>query len=286
MQSVFFVVDNSSDINSQLARELGINLVMSSVDWPEEKGLEGRDIYEKMRKAKTFPKTSAVPTGSYKKAFEGLLENGGEVICITPSPGISGDINSARLARSLLPENQQEKIFILNSQTGLGAYGLLAIKGISLAREGKRAREIIKILENQYMPETHLLGIIENMKWVEAGGRISHGLAMLSDQLARLRIRPLIGIQGGKIKPIGVKVNIGRFSQALFDACKVKIDRGSAKEKFNFFISYTDNLPEAQLLENLLRENLGIGNIYLEKLNIVVGCHTGPGTLFLACSPV
>ena len=284
MSKVALVTDNSSDISQDLAQKEGVKLLFCPETWPEGEKIEGENIYEKMRKAETFPKTAAVSTGDYKKAFEELLETNKEVLCITPSVKISGCVNSAKLAKSVLPDFSQRRVFILDSKNGAGGHGLLVLKAASLAKEGKGAKEIIEVLENKYIPNTFVVGILESMKWIEAGGRISHGLAALSEQLIKLKIHPIIGIQGGegKIKPVGVKLGVSSFSKALFDFYKSKIKKEDQKEKFDFFISYTDNFSEAENLKNLLEDNPQTGNIYLGKLNTTVGSHTGPGTLFLS----
>lgn len=281
---VSLITDDSSDISKELARKVGIELLFCSVDWPEGEKIEGNDIYEKMKKSKTYPKTSAVSTGEFKRSFEKILEKGDDVVCITPSMKISAISNSAHLARSFLPKIYQDKVFIFDSELGLGAVGLLVLKGASFAQQGKSAKEIVDILKNKYQPNTHLAGIMGSMKWVEAGGRISHSFSLLAEYLAVLKIRPILGIQNGKIKPTGVKINVGSFSEAIFDFFKNKIKDMPPSQKFDFFISYTDNLSEGKKIRNLLENEPFTGKIYLGKLNPVVGSHCGPGTLYLSWS--
>jgi len=282
---ISIVTDNSSDINSELAKENQIELLNCTVEWPQKEKVSDENFYNFMRERNIIPKTSAVPTGDYKNLFERLLEKSEEILCITPSFKISACYNSAKLAKSVLSPEEQKRIFIFNSETGLGAHGLIVLKAKELSIKGMPAEKIINILKTKYLPNSLCAGFLESTKWLKAGGRIPSGVATLFEQLLKIKIYPVIGIQGneGKIKPIGIKIKVNNFSNGLFDFILKKIKKEN--KKFNFFISFTDNFDEAKKLESLLKKENFTNKIYISRLNETVGSHVGPGALFLSLIP-
>lgn len=83
-------------------------------DWPELEGLEGENIYQKIKKAydleiQTRPRTSQATPKDYFDAFKNQLQRFDKVLCLTLSSKISGCYNSAIQAREMLFEKKSKE---------------------------------------------------------------------------------------------------------------------------------------------------------------------------------
>jgi DegV family protein with EDD domain len=154
-----------------------------------------------------------------------------------------------------------------------------------MIQEGKEEKEILKELP-RIIENTHLFGMVEEPKWLEAGGRISHSFATLLSKMQKIGMRPLIGVRNGKVKPVALKMKAKNVPQALFQQLKkeiekVKLDKG----KIKVAIGHADNLEGAKEIEELIEKNLKeIEVLFLGLIDPVIGVHVGPGALAIAWS--
>ncbi|MBQ6463561.1 MAG: DegV family EDD domain-containing protein, partial [Pseudobutyrivibrio sp.] len=95
-----------------------------------------QDFYQAMLDG-AMTKTSQVNADEFTQYFRKFLEQGKDVIHLTLSSGISGVINSARIAAEELSEEFPErKIVVFDSLTASAGYGLFMDKLASLRDEG------------------------------------------------------------------------------------------------------------------------------------------------------
>jgi len=91
MNKTGLIIGDSSALPQELIQKYKIaEVIPFIVDWPEQKDVSQNNIYEKMKIAqkeglKSFPKTSQPAIGAYKKAYDNLLAQDKEIICLTLS---------------------------------------------------------------------------------------------------------------------------------------------------------------------------------------------------------
>lgn len=233
---------------------------------------------------KTTPKTSQPSIGVFKKIFEDIFNDSENIICVTISSAISGTYNSAVQAQKMLDEDKQKRVLIIDSFNADASESLLALKAAELSEEGRSLEEIKKELE-ALLPKTFLFGMIESPKWLEAGGRINHALAVILSQMQKIGMRPILSVKDGVIKPANLKMQAQDTATALLkqmeDVVKKPLSDG---KKCRVGISHADNLEQAQRLRNLIEEKYPQIKIeFISTTSMVIGCHVGPGTL-ICCS--
>lgn len=281
MKITTIIAGESSSIPIELAQKYEIKLVPFIMDWEEGKMYEGENIFEKMRNGKkqgmkTFPKTSQPSIGVYKKAFDEILSQGQEIVCITISSKISGTYNSAFQAKKMLKEEDQKKVFIYDTLNADATEALVAIKFAELAQKGESAEKIYNSLD---LSKIHLFGMVESPRWLEAGGRISPTIAGLLEKMQSIGMRPVLGIKDGVIKPTTLKMQAKDTAEALLKEIK-----GLKNPKLRISITHGDNLEEALKLKSLIEKDLPESRIeFINFISTVIGAHTGPGTL-IACA--
>ncbi len=232
----------------------------------------------------TTPKTSQPSMGLFKKAFDEALEKSDNVICITISSGISGAYNSAVQAKKMFDEETQKKIFVIDSYNADAGESLLAIQAAEMAEREQAIENIVKSI-NDFVPKTYLFGMVEAPKWLEANGRISHGLSVILAQMHKMGMRPILSMKDGLVKPANLRMQARDTANALFKqlegVIKKPIEQG---KKCRVAISHADSLAEAQKLRSLIEEKYPQAKVdFISLTSVVIGAHVGPGTL-ICCS--
>lgn len=286
MKKIGLIIGESADVPKEIIEKYQMVVVPYVVDWRDGDTIEGKNIYQKMRKAeekgiKTFPKTSQPSPWTFKKFFEEELERSQYIICITLSSGISGGYNSALQARGMLGKEQQERVYIVDSRNCTAGEGLFVMKAVELIEKSEDIEEIVKELK-EFVPKVHLFGMLEDPKWVEAGGRMSHTLATLVRQMAKIGMRPLVGLKDGVVTSVALKMRAKDRPTALFREFEKETgEERKAGKKIRVVITHADNPEGAQKLKEMIEEEFkeNIEIAFLNLISTVIGVHVGPGSL-------
>ena len=144
-------------------------------------------------------KTSQVNISEYVDYFTEFLEQGKDIVHVTLSSGISGTINSARNAASILRERYPErKIYIVDSLGASSGYGLLMDTAATKRDEGLSAEELTEWLEANKLKLHHWFFSTDLTSYVR-GGRISKTAAVFG---GLLEICPLLNMDNlGRLIP-------------------------------------------------------------------------------------
>ena len=108
-------------------------------EYPDDLGLsmDFHDFYQAMVNG-ADTKTSQINSEEFIEYFTPYLEEGKDILHVALSSGISGVYNSAVIAANELAEKYPErKIYVVDSVTASGGYGLLMDKLADLRDEGK-----------------------------------------------------------------------------------------------------------------------------------------------------
>lgn len=280
------MVCNFASINEATVDKHGIIPIVSKLTWPEEDLLRGENVFQKMRDAlkrgiKSAPKTSQPSLGTFKKYFEEALKNNDEVICITISSKISGTYNAALQTKKLFNQEIQNKIHIIDSNNIDAAETLLAIKLVEIIKTENKIEDVIDKI-NSYIPRVYFYGMTENPDQMEAGGRISHVLAVILSQMQKIGMRPILHMEDGVVKPANLKMNAKDIAEALFkqfeNLNKESLSKGN---NYRIAISHADNIIGAEKLKSLFESKYQsqVKIDFISMTGIFIGSHVGPGTL-------
>jgi len=281
--SIGIVTEDVADLPAKIVERYQIEIVSLIVDWPEGENLSGENIYQKMREAdkrgiKASPKTSQAAPKSYLEAFQKQLQKFDKVLCITITSKLSGCYNSAVQARSMVPTPEQ--IFILDSLTASSGQGLLVLRAIELIQEQRDIAEVLDELRKT-IPQIHFWVILEDPKWLEAGGRASKSQTNWVRRMKKINLHPLIAVKDGVVAKGGVI-----FAKDMAEALFKKISKESQKarkqgKRIRVIIGQADNLEGAEKLRKMLKE-IKAEVPFVSLGSPVVCAHAGPGTLIAA----
>jgi DegV family protein with EDD domain len=285
MKKISLIIGETSSLPKEIVEKYRMVVVPYIVNWPDGEKIPGENIFQKMRRAeemgiKSFPKTSQPPPGVFKKIFEEELKRAEKLLVLTLSSKLSGGYNSALQAREMVSE--KERIFVLDTLNVTIGEGLIDLYVAKMIEKGKDGKEILKEFP-EIVKNTHLFGMVENPKWLERGGRISHSFAVLLEKMQKIGMRPLIGIKNGKVKPVALKMRAKDVPEALFRELKKEIEKFKEKNEVKVAIGHADNLEGVKKLKQLIEENLkNVEILFLGLIDPIIGVHVGPGTLAIA----
>ena len=292
MNKIGLVVDEGADLPQEIVEKHQMAIVPVKMDWPDLENLPGENTFQKMREAekrgiKGFGKTSQPSPKDFLDAFKKQLERFEKVLCITLTSKLSGTYNSANQARGILREEDQKRVFIVDSLNASCGEGLSDIKAIDLIEQGKEIEEIVKELE-EFIPQVRLYAMFEEIKWLEASGRISSTLANWVRRMQKIGVRPILGVKKGVIKAIGMKAGAKDIPTALFHQFEAKTKKlRNQGKKIRVAITHGDNLEGAQRLKEMIEKELkGTEVAFINLIDNVLGVLVGPNALILAWSEV
>jgi len=284
------VSDCTCDLPEEIIKKYDIGIVFVNAFWPEIKNMPGENIFQKIRELekrgdKSFAKTSQPSPQAFIEVFKRQLEKFEKIICLTITSKHSGTYNSGCQAKRFMGE-EGKNVFVIDSLNGTASLGLIVLKAVELAENGKPLEEILKEMTT-FIPQVKLYAFLEDPKRLEASGRISPIVANWMRRAQKIGIRPLIGLKDGKITAIGLKTGAKDIPTALFKELENKSNDIRKKgKKIKVAIAHGDNLERAQQLKEMIEKNLeGAEVVFLNLIDDVLGTLLGQDSLGLAWAP-
>ena len=225
-------------------------------------------------------RTSQINTEEYIDYFEPFLEQGLDILHLTLSSGLSGTINSAKIAQIMLKEKYpNRKIFIVDSLAASSGYGLLMDKLADLRDLGLSIEELCAWAEEHKTEVNHWFFSTDLTFYIK-GGRISKTAGFIGGVM---NICPLLDVDyEGKLIP---RQKIRTKKRAIMEVVKImkKLAQDGLDYSDKCYISnsacYEDAKAVADLIETSFPHLKGKVEIY--SVGTTIGSHTGPGTIAL-----
>lgn len=273
---VKILTDSSCDLSLERCAELGVEMLPITVNFGEESyranlDLSTDDFYKKLTAAAELPKTAQITPAYFEKIFKGYQESGDEVVCLLISSKMSGTLQSATVAKDILGATN---IYLPDTLNVTFALGLLVEEAVKMRDQGLSGREIVENIQG-LIPRVRLWALIDDLKYLKMGGRLSATSALVASILG---ICPIITLKDGLVEVVGKargKKAAFKFIQGLIEKEPISADYGVAvghaavpDTRDDFLDYFEDTLKKREIY------NMDIGSI--------VGTHTGPGAVGLA----
>lgn len=206
------IVDSASDVEQDEADELGISLIPMKVRFGDEEYSDGinlthKEFFEKLIESAELPQTSQINEYNWEEKFKELTADGSEVIAITISSKLSGTYSSAVKAAKKFGG----KIYVVDSMEACIGERILLQYAIRLVKEGRSATEIFKEL-NEKKSKIQLLAVLDTLKYLRKGGRISSVAAIAGEMLS---IKPVVSVVKGEVKLVGKAIGSKKSNNLL-----------------------------------------------------------------------
>ena len=273
------MVDSATDMTKQESESLGmeflpINVMFGDEEFKDGENLTASEFYTKLATCKELPKTSLINEFRYEEAFKNATADGSEVVVITLSSKLSGTYNAAVSAA----EKFDGKGYVVDSLNACLGERLLCQYAQKLLKEGKSAKEIKEKLDEN-KTRIRLYAIVDTLKYLKMGGRISSTTALIGGLLS---IKPIVGVIGGEVKTIGKGVGM-RKTISIVNSMIEKDNEIDFDMPLGVF--YSGNTDENYKLYKETSKKLWEGkmeDIPVYVMGSTIGTHMGPGSVGVA----
>lgn len=229
------LTDSAADFTREELEQNGVRCIPMQVMFGTESfsaaALSGEEFWRRLLSGE-IAKTSQPSPDAFLAEFEAALEDGEEVVCVLVSSAISGTLQSAMIAASMLDTG---RIHIVDSLSAAGRQKLLALHACHLRDQGKRTAEEIAAELTRLRSRVHIYAGLDTLANLARSGRISKAAANIGT-LAQLK--PLVRITpetAGRVDVCGKA--IGRHR--AIDAAARLVSRIRIDEHFPVIPLYT-----------------------------------------------
>ena len=187
------VTDTNSGMSAAEGRDRGIFIlpmpvIIDAKTYKEGVDITNQEVFEAMqadRDISTSQPDLLSLENIWKEAFAAGYD---EIVHIPMSSGLSG---SCAMAQQMAMKYEGKVQVVDNHRISLTMYESV-LDAKAMADAGKSAKEIRETLEEHGLEATIYL-IVDTMKYLEKGGRITHGAAVMG---SLFKIKPVLTIQG------------------------------------------------------------------------------------------
>jgi DegV family protein with EDD domain len=151
------------------------------------------------------------------------------------------------------------------------ALGIICMSAARLALRGAKSPAIIEDIKDG-MRNTHLIGTLDTLKYLAAGGRIGKAKALLGSVL---NVKPIVIVRHGELVPSGNTRTRGKSIERLFEFVNSAVD---IKE---IAVVHNTTPDEANALKDRFSCLVAPNRLHLTKFGPAMGIHTGPGTMLV-----
>lgn len=267
--TVKIITDSTSDLSSEVAKELGITIIPLYVYIGSETYRDGVDLtpeefYKRLPHCEKLPTTSVPPIASFAEAYDKLAEEADGIVVITISHKLSATYETALQAVELM--KRRCRVEVIDSLTALMAQGLIAIAAAKAANGGASFDEVVGITQrNTSRVEVRMaFDTLEYLKW---GGRIGRAQAFLGSMI---KVNPILGVKDAEVHPFARE----RCRAKAIDYLHNFINGYSRIEEMAIEDATTPG--EAETLIGRLDSKFPKERVYQSKVGSVIGTHVGP----------
>ena len=274
------MADSACDLEQTEADALGIALMPLSIRFGSEEYWDGvtlshREFFEKLIETDEIPQTSQISDYRFEEAFASLTADGSEVIAVTLSSKLSGTHACAVRAAKKFPG----KVYVVDSMNACLGERILVDYALRLIREGNLSAPEIAAELDEKKNKIQLLAVLDTLKFLRKGGRISTVTAFAGEMLS---IKPVISVVRGEPKLIGKAMGSKKGNNLLnrlVDEC------GGVDFTMPYVLGYS-GLSEDFLMkylhdsEHLWKDHTDHVPYYL--IGSTIGTHVGPNAIAVA----
>ncbi|MFC1980159.1 DegV family protein [Chloroflexota bacterium] len=273
--SVKIVTDSTSDISPEVARALGITVVPAYIRFDHEVYRDGVDMsdeafYQKLRTSFVHPTSSQPTPQDFARVYSDCSKGAEDIISIHIAANISNTYNSALQGKKMA--KGKCRIEVIDSHFVSVGTALVVMAAARLAKSGEKLQSILEETQKA-TKQIGMLGILDTMKYLVMGGRISKTTAAVANIF---QIKPLLTFRNGEIVRDGLVRTYLKGIDRLYEFV------GSNHSIQDLAIAHSTTPGQANELKKRLSSIFPEEKIYVAQLGAALGVHGGPGALFVA----
>jgi DegV family protein with EDD domain len=277
------VTDRGCDLSPQqleglpLLHYVPMKLTLAGKTYSSGEDLTSEEFYRLLEETGEYPTTSQPGAGDFVELYRRLAQEDPQILSIHISSGLSGTLNSARVAAEMLPE---AKITLWDTMTLSAPEGWQVEAAARALKAGWELKEILALMEKVRSLTTGFF-TLDTMKYLIHGGRISHLKGLLA---SLLNIRPVISVS----KEDGRYVTMAQertFRRAIQRMAQEVVKMYPDVQKLRLQLIHAHNPEGIEMLREAM-ENL-VGCDWLPPVTVgpILGAHTGTTLVGICAAP-
>ena len=282
MRDYVITVNSTVDLPKEWLEERHVPVVplkytIDGETYTDMEGLTAKEFFTKLREGK-MSVTSQVNPEEAVELLEPYVKEGKDILHLGFSSGLSGTLNSMRIAGQMLEDKYPEaKIIVIDTLCACLGEGLLLHKTLQKKAKGRTIDELAQWVEKNKLHICHNV-TVDDLNHLHRGGRISKTTAVLG---TLVQIKPIIHMDdNGKLQVIAKERGRKKSLNKIVD---MAVEQSKGWDNDIIMITHGDCLEDAEYVAKLVREKMGIDNILINNIGTVIGSHTGPGVVAVFC---
>jgi DegV family protein with EDD domain len=268
-----WIVDSTAYISEELRQNPDFFSVPLNIHFGEKQFVDGVDLnpqqlYEKIKNAEEFPKTSQPSAGEFAERFKVIAEQYEQAIAIHVSSKMSGTFASSTAGAEIagFPVT-----FIDSLALSYGITGLIQ-RGMEMYDSGSTVPEIEAELKKM-AGSVHNYILIGQLEQLYKGGRMSGAQFFLG---SLLKVKPIVHIsKEGELEAVDKVRSEKKALQYLVD----KVVAGHHAGRKKVYLMQGNVLEQAVHLKKLIQEQIPDLEVEIGDISSVLAVHAGEGTL-------
>lgn len=282
MRDYVITVNSTVDVPKEWLEERHVPVIplkytIDGETYTDMEGLSAKEFFDKLREGK-MSTTSQVNPEEAAAELEPYIKEGKDILHLGFSSGLSGTLNSMRIAGEMLKEKYPEaKVIVIDTLCACLGEALLLYKALQQKEKGMNIDELAKWVEENKLHVCHNV-TVDDLNHLHRGGRVSKTTAVLG---TLVQIKPIIHMDdNGKLQVIGKERGRKKSLNKIVD---MAVEQSKGWDNDIIMITHGDCIDDAEYVAKLVREKMGIDNILINNIGTVIGSHTGPGVVAVFC---
>lgn len=282
MLDYIITVNSTVDTGKEWLEERNVPVIplkytIDGQEYTDMYGLSDKEFFQKLREGK-MSVTSQINPEEAKEMLEPYVKEGKDVLHLAFSSALSGTCNSMKIAAEELQEEYPEaKVIVVDTLCACMGEAMLLYYALKQKEAGKTIEEVARWAEENKLHVCHNV-TVDDLFHLHRGGRVSKTAAVLGTMV---KVKPIIHMDdNGALQVIGKER--GR-KKSLHKIVDMAVERSEGWDNEIIMITHGDCLEDAEYVAKLVREKMGVENVFIHNIGTVIGSHTGPGVVATFC---
>ena len=268
-RSFAVVTDSTADLPAAWREQYDIEVVPLKVLFGEETFRDGVDMdneefFRRLATSTKLPTTSAPSPGEFAELYSRLAKDHDGCISIHIGAQLSATAEAARVAAQSV---EGFKVDVIDSETVTMPMAFLC----RVAAESATLEEATAAVK-QRVPKCRVLALLDTLRYIEMGGRVSRAQAMIGTMLD---LKPLLLVANREIKSVD---RVRTRSRAI--PRMIEFFEGDLPVEY-VGVVHAQAPDEAERIAADLRTRYPELEVPVGQIGAVLGTHTGPKALGL-----
>jgi DegV family protein with EDD domain len=277
MSKIALVTDSTCSIPIELVEKYEIIVAPQILIWGKESLQDGVDItpnefYNRLAKSSIMPSTSQVTVSKFLEIYQRLLDQDRQIMTILISSKLSGTVNSAIQARSMLPAGAPIEIVDSNSTAMAMGFHLLTVA--RAIKQGATLSECVALAQKVLL-QTGVFFAVDTLEFLHRGGRIGGASRWFG---TALNIKPILELRDGKVEAVE---RVRTRKKSLSRIVELVVEQVGNRKPVRLASLHANAPEDARFVLNEATVKLNPIETYFSEVSPVIGANAGPGVVGL-----